>query len=79
MHAALKLKRLKENVYVEITKSIKSLSPLNQGFTADIFLEMFRLFSANAFHKTSERLIGKGVHLFSKSNYYCFSRATIEV
>ena len=28
------------------------------------------------FRNTSVRLIGKGVHLFSKPNHYCFGRAT---
>ena len=47
---------------------------------ADIFLGNFRLFLAKQFHKnTSERLIEKGVHLFSKQNYYFFGRATVEV
>ena len=37
-------------------------------------------FWANQFHRnTSERLIGKGVLLFSKLSYYCFGRSTVEV
>ena len=53
---------------------------LTQGSTADIFLGNFRLFLTKHFPKnTSERLIRKGVYLFSKPNYYYFSRATVEV
>ena len=53
---------------------------LKQGSTADIFQGNYQLFLTKQFHKNnSERLIGKGVHLFSKPNYYCFGMATVEV
>ena len=53
---------------------------IKKGSTADIFLINFRLFLAKQFHKnTSASLIKKGVHLFSKPNYYCFGRATVKV
>ena len=38
-------------------------------------------FLGQSIHKApiGKRLIGKSVHLFSKSNHYCFRRATVEV
>ena len=81
--AAIKLESPKETVYADVPFlkhfNFKPVSLLNQGSAADILLGMFRLFSVKQFHKnTSERLIGKGVYLFSNPNHCCFGRATAE-
>ena len=57
--AALKLERLKENGYVEVPFYKRyPVTLLNQGSTGDIFLAIFRLFSAKLFQKnTCEQLI----------------------
>ena len=77
---ALKFERFSEKVYAGVL-SLKrcDVTSLKQDSTAGIFLGNFRLFWIKQFHKnTSERFIGKGVHLFSKLSY-CFGRATVDV
>ena len=77
--ATLKLEKLKENTYVRVPfQKLYTVTLLKQGPTADIFLEMFRLFPAKQFHKSTSD--GKGVHLFSKPiNLFCFGKSTVEM
>ena len=53
---------------------------IKTGLHGRHFPRNYRLFLVKQFHKhISERLTLKGIHLLSKSNHYCFGKATVEV
>ena len=61
----------KENVAQVVSCESREISK-NTFFT-----EHLRRSASESHKNASKRLIGKGVHLFSKPNYYCFGRATL--
>ena len=64
-------------------------SPVLETLPCDFIKTRFRcwhfpknvptFFGQAILQNNSKRLIGKGVHLFSKTNHYCFGKATVEV
>ena len=75
--ATLKLERLKENPTSETR--FRNLNPVTLLPPLTFSFECSDFFGPNNSQNNSERLIGKGAHLFDKPSYYCLDRATVEV